>query len=173
MWSNPAVKQDWPSAASVCCSGLPASPYLWGSLRPAPYLHRWASSMRAPSLCFALVMAVAGCASSRDFVMITPVRFVPVVGAGGPSCQGLCPTTKDEAERFRVEVGNPTFRRITADAKAQGKDGDAAFLEFARREVEVRGYCAHAVLAPWNPKQPIGSVEGWSVFSTLVSCAPK
>ena len=126
--------------------------------------------MRAPFLHLAVAAMLVACASSRDFVTVTPVRFVPVVGAEGPSCQGWCPTSADQAEKYRVSVGNPTFRRITSDATAQGKDGDTAFLEFARNQVEIRGFCARAVVDPVNPKQPIGSVEGWSVFTTTISC---
>ena len=126
---------------------------------------------RSPLIYFALALAMAGCASSRDYVIVTPVRFVPVVGAGGPSCQGLCPTRIEQAERFLVDVGYPTFRQIRSDAKAQGRNGDEAFFEFARREVEARGFCAHAVLAPRDPKKPIGRVEGDSSFSTAISCA--
>jgi len=121
-------------------------------------------------LAIAVAAALVGCAGSRDFVTVTPVRFVPIVGAGGPSCQGLCPTSKDQAEKYRVEVGYPTFQRIKSEAKAQGKAGDMAFLEFARREVETRGFCVHAVLAPASTRQPISTVEGWSVFWTTIAC---
>ena len=37
---NPAVKRDWPSAASVESCGSRASSHSWGALRPAPYLQR-------------------------------------------------------------------------------------------------------------------------------------
>ena len=40
---NPAVKRDWPSAASVGSCGSRASSHSWDALRPAPYLKRWAS----------------------------------------------------------------------------------------------------------------------------------
>jgi hypothetical protein len=115
--------------------------------------------------------SLVGCASNRDYVKIDPVHFVPVVGKGGPRCQGWCPTTSDQATKFRVEVGDATFRRITNEAKAKGHDGDAAFLDFAKSEVQARGFCAEATLAPANSRQPISSVEGWSVFWTDVSCS--
>lgn len=112
-----------------------------------------------------------GCASNRDFVQVTPVQFIPVVGAGGPSCQGWCPTSPIMATTFRVEVGNATFRRIVEEAKAQGKDGDLTFLDFAKNEVKAQGYCPSAELTTSSSKQPISSVEGWSVFWTDITCS--
>ena len=40
--ANTAVKRDWPSAASVGSCGSRTSSHLWGALRPAPYLQRYA-----------------------------------------------------------------------------------------------------------------------------------
>ena len=40
---NPAVKRDWPSAASIGSSCALGSSPSWGALRPAPYLQRWRS----------------------------------------------------------------------------------------------------------------------------------
>lgn len=113
---------------------------------------------------------IFGCVSNRDFVTVTPIFFIPVVGADGPQCQGWCPTSADQATKYRVEVGNKTFRTITDQAKSKGKDGDLAFLDFAKDEVAARGFCARAQLVAAHGKQPINSVEGWSAFWTDVSC---
>src|SRR2546425_8354649 len=97
-----------------------------------------------PALALAAAV-VLGCATNTDYVTVDPVRFVPVIGKDGPRCQGWCPASADQATKFRVKVGNVTFHRITNEAKAQGKDRDRAFLDFATREVEARGFCTRAI----------------------------
>lgn len=116
-------------------------------------------------------LALGGCATHSDYVLVKPVRFVPVVGAGGPSCQGWCPVEPNQATKFRVEVGSLTFKRITSEAKTRGGDGDSAFIEFAKNEVEARRFCERAQSAPGNVESPIHTVEGWFLFWTDVSCS--
>ena len=121
------------------------------------------------------VTAIVGCASvsDLDYVTVTPVRFIAVVGKGGPRCQGWCPTTNEYATRFRVEVGSAAFRRLADDAKSRGKDGDLAFLNFAKREVEDRELCARGTAATPQERQPVHTVEGFSVFWAHVYCSER
>ncbi|GAA5194694.1 hypothetical protein [Ferrimonas gelatinilytica] len=120
------------------------------------------------------IICISSCAlfADLDYVKVTPVKFVPVVGSGGPKCQGMCPSDIEDAEKIEVMAGRTAFCKIVEPAECYGNlKASSAFLEFAKKEVVNKGLCTNTKYAGENSEHPkIYTVEGNSVFWIFVIC---
>jgi hypothetical protein len=113
-------------------------------------------------ICVVVSAAVAaGCYAHTDFVVVEPVRYVPPPTAPVSNARfGWVRTTPENAERFKVRVGDLTYERIIEPHKKSGtvtlEDATSAFSAFAEAEVVRQKFCP-AASTPADARRLIGS----------------
>jgi hypothetical protein len=130
-----------------------------------------------PALLLGIVLSVStlvGCYRSADFVIVEPVRYVPIPPKPIPDgTYGWLRTTADKAERFRVVVGDQTYQRIIAPHKVRGEitleAAIAALSSFAETEVVRQRFCS-AASTPADARRLVGSIAPPTTW-IFVQCA--
>jgi hypothetical protein len=117
----------------------------------------------SPSLGLGIAVALlSACYANTDFVAVDPVMYVPPPSSVPAHEEGFgwVKTTSDRADRFRVRVGNLTYRRIIEPHKVQGgittDAAISALASFAEEEVVRQKLCVNAKV-PVEARRLIGS----------------
>lgn len=156
-------------------SALMINPVIEGLCKKPRNLLRSALGFSDALNCFALVVVLiglSGCVFTGEinYVSVTPISFVPVVGKGGPSCQGWCPTTKDQASHFRVTLGKSIFHQVVSEGKLQGKSEDSAFFDFVREQAKIKEVCGSRKIKEPNSRHIIHTTQNQYAFWTDIEC---
>ena len=113
--------------------------------------------------CLGLSVAVlAGCYfPSTDFVKVEPVRFVPPPAVPIPNSRfGWVEVNPAEAQRYKVRVGDLTYKKIIEPQRVNGaityEAAVSSLADFAVRQVIEAGYCRSAYV-PEGEQRLIGS----------------
>jgi hypothetical protein len=105
------------------------------------------------------LFSLSACYAHTDFVTVEPIRYVPIHRAPNSS-SGWVTTDVVNAERFRVRIGDLTYKRIIEpymiDGKLSAEVAITALATFAEQEVVKQGFCTEAV-TPADSRKLIGS----------------
>jgi len=120
------------------------------------------------------LLALVSCYGHTRFVTVEPVRYVPAPAEPIPnSTFGWIETTADQAERFRVRVGDLNYQEIIEPHKINGEVSKeaavTALATFAEQEVVKRGFCTRAS-TPEDARRLVGSNSPPAMW-IFVQCA--
>ena len=116
-------------------------------------MNKWQWTRNAACLGSFCLVLLSGCYAHTDFVVVEPVRYVAPPSTPTPdSTFGWVATAADQAEGYRVRVGDLTYRRIIdpllKDGEITKEQAVSAFSAFAEKEVVRRQFCASAFTPP-------------------------
>ena len=160
--STPQRSGQQPNSTPHADARLSASRYQLPSARAST--RTLGAMARRPVIVLGILLslaAITGCYRSADFVIVEPVRYVPVPPKPIPDgMYGWLRTTADKAERFKVVVGDLTYQRIIASHKVRGEitteAAISAFADFAEAEVVKQRFCS-AAFTPADARRLVGS----------------